>query len=232
MKDILSLVVYICCFLSIQAQTFKVGYEVYRPNGDSYIDSVEVYGDGSTILASPMIYYEANVDTANYIFLQPDDSLMMYLYYPMQATRYYSIELSTLYTSTDQNDIYTQGPEVLREHFSDTLNGTDTLVYHFYGQLANFFVKIAFTENASVDKNSKDLGMMVYPNPSSGYFTVQFPEGTFGNVLFILNSTGKIVFQKAIQNNTTNQLIDVSNLPSGMYFLQYDNFRNKIVIRH
>ncbi len=68
-----------------------------------------------------------------------------------------------------------------------------------------------------------DSATKVYPNPSNGIFTL---EGDGINAIEIVNSKGQIVSKRLIDKNIT--LIDVSNLPKGMYFLKV--FNNKGVI--
>jgi len=68
----------------------------------------------------------------------------------------------------------------------------------------------------------------VYPNPANERlyinFTKHLKEPT--NV-FICNSLGENVFSKAISSK--NQTIDISNLPSGVYYLMLNEYRQLII---
>ncbi len=60
----------------------------------------------------------------------------------------------------------------------------------------------------------------VYPNPSIDFFKIDLKNDFFEkNFIFILNdASGKNILQKNIQNADNELLIDVKNIPSGIYF--------------
>ena len=69
------------------------------------------------------------------------------------------------------------------------------------------------------------LSVEVYPNPSSGEFTVYGLQFTV-NSLNVYNVFGKLVFQTTV--NSKQETVNL-NLPSGMYFLKLISMNNEIV---
>ena len=65
------------------------------------------------------------------------------------------------------------------------------------------------------------LDYLVYPNPTNGILNIEVKSNKFRDVnLFISNSMGeKIYNQKINLNNESNIRIDLSDFPSGIYFL-------------
>ncbi len=73
-------------------------------------------------------------------------------------------------------------------------------------------------EIVSVEDEIPEIGMAVYPNPNSGQFFFELTnlEGkTFNGELFDANG---VSIEKVVVSEQTNS-IDISNLPSGSYFL-------------
>ncbi len=60
----------------------------------------------------------------------------------------------------------------------------------------------------------------IYPNPNSGNVSVKLHESVLNADMKIYNVSGKIVF---FQENINNNPLQVSNLKSGIYFLQLQN---------
>lgn len=78
---------------------------------------------------------------------------------------------------------------------------------------------------------------LIYPNPSSGMLTISNTAGHFSNIE-IMDCTGKRVkrFQPESPSSLSEMKLDLSSLPSGMYFycLTSDNkvFRGKLNVVH
>ena len=77
--------------------------------------------------------------------------------------------------------------------------------------------------NTVVLNNGKDKSIAVYPNPSTGIFTI-VNENEGEKTYNVINAFG----QKIIVNIEKNQL-DLSNQPSGLYYLQMQNQAVKLV---
>lgn len=67
-------------------------------------------------------------------------------------------------------------------------------------------------------KNSKITEIIsVYPNPSRGIFNLNLKNINEGNIS-IVNTLGEIVYQSEVNNQSS--VLDLSNYPKGIYFLQ------------
>lgn len=64
--------------------------------------------------------------------------------------------------------------------------------------------------------------MVIYPNPTTDYFEVKNAVDTEG-VLY--DNLGRLVKQVKL-----NTIIDVSNMPKGMYFIKVGQFIQKLVV--
>jgi photosystem II stability/assembly factor-like uncharacterized protein len=60
--------------------------------------------------------------------------------------------------------------------------------------------------------------LKVYPNPTSGIFTLELNEVTGNPILYLMNINGQNVLSKQITDKKTQ--IDISALPCGIYFLR------------
>ena len=75
-----------------------------------------------------------------------------------------------------------------------------------------------------IDNNS--FVMSVFPNPSSGKFTIRSNETAINNLnLEILDMNGRVILQKRIVNvnGTITDKVDLSNHPSGVYLVRLSN---------
>lgn len=90
-------------------------------------------------------------------------------------------------------------------------------------------------ENHTIENNH----LKVFPNPTDGIFQIKFdgtPSERVG--IRILNIAGQIIFEDKISNfeGHLNESYDISNKPSGVYFLQLikeeKTWTEKIVLQH
>lgn len=79
----------------------------------------------------------------------------------------------------------------------------------------------------SIDESSIEK-FSVYPNPSSGVFTIKTLNNTIGKTLTIIDMTGRIVFNRMIENDL--ETIDVSELYTGIYILNIGSGSQRIII--
>ncbi len=90
--------------------------------------------------------------------------------------------------------------------------------------LMNTTIWLAATLSATgIQNNAEEQAkIMVYPNPASKELVVYYPDN-FNNTFItnVYDFTGKLILttNKEKQNNAFQQLIDVSKLPEGIYFL-------------
>jgi len=69
--------------------------------------------------------------------------------------------------------------------------------------------------------------MKIYPNPSSDYITIETSSTPAKSQLFLLNADGQQLITRQITEPTTT--IDISTLPSGVYFVRLTDDRSVAV---
>jgi hypothetical protein len=94
-------------------------------------------------------------------------------------------------------------------------------------------IRSGCVESTGVDENNVNHYIRVFPNPSSGIFTVQITNGEQISSLEVFNAFGERIFQLE-RIKSTEALVDLSTCPSGMYFLQstisYKKYTQKIML--
>jgi hypothetical protein len=98
--------------------------------------------------------------------------------------------------------------------------GTATEIYT--GLSVNEFITITEGSGISGIKNNKALpAFRMDPNPSTGYFTLHTGENGFGknDLLRISDTSGKVVKELHIQPTQNHTVIDLHQLPAGVYFV-------------
>jgi hypothetical protein len=73
------------------------------------------------------------------------------------------------------------------------------------------------TSTMSIKNNSKENGVAVFPNPSSGIAYLKTSNQTHDLFVTVLDITGKTVLMERI--NSENEKLDLSAHPSGIYFV-------------
>ncbi len=61
--------------------------------------------------------------------------------------------------------------------------------------------------------------MEIYPNPSTGLYTIKLPEAIGKANLVVTNINGQVIFKKEI-NNSIIEEIDITNMPAGRYNIE------------
>ena len=62
---------------------------------------------------------------------------------------------------------------------------------------------------------SKNLGISIFPNPTSSHVTIELPTEMLGSVVTIYDLTGEYISKKHLLNST--ERLEINNLPSGTY---------------
>jgi poly(3-hydroxybutyrate) depolymerase len=70
-----------------------------------------------------------------------------------------------------------------------------------------------------VKENTARLGFSVYPNPSTGKFTIRFAEAVSGRTITLTDLSGRIIEKTAMVNGTAYSY-DKANLDAGIYFVR------------
>jgi len=94
-----------------------------------------------------------------------------------------------------------------------------------YGAKATNTVPILVSEKVTGINNSEAKDFIVYPNPTKGEVNVIMPSDLKGKVtLTIYNAQGTAVKEEIFYANPVNKfLMDLSDLPVGIYFLKWNN---------
>ncbi len=63
--------------------------------------------------------------------------------------------------------------------------------------------------------------LTIYPNPSSGQFTIKVIGNEINSKLEVYNIVGELVYQTVLSNS--QDIIDLSTQPDGMYFIYFNS---------
>ncbi len=101
-------------------------------------------------------------------------------------------------------------------------NGTYYYGYEPYDKNCGFLA-------VGIDNTEFQKEVKVFPNPAKDMLTVQLPEAfKQAELLTIYNTLGEIVMQKDISSSGCSFALDVSNLNTGLYFLNINSRTNNI----
>lgn len=121
---------------------------------------------------------------------------------------YYYGNIINISDSADLVDVYHYDQKMIN-HFSIGLEVfIDTIVYSYKG--------LEFYEYCeSIEEFSSNFS--IYPNPSTGMFTLQ-KEGFNGRIFYtVINQQGQVVLNDQMQSNETMKRIDLLNESKGVY---------------
>jgi mannan endo-1,4-beta-mannosidase len=86
----------------------------------------------------------------------------------------------------------------------------------------HFVLTDSLVNSTGVIKNNDDVA--IYPNPSTGLFTITFNKATVENLTVdILDVTGKVVKTFFVKSNTTSATLDLQDMPDGVYLARLTN---------
>lgn len=115
-----------------------------------------------------------------------------------------------------------------------------TTGYSDYGSLGQYFISGSIpggTTGAGINDGMTSHAISVYPNPSSGIFTIDVPlEGNNESSLQVLNSLGQPVLVSAENSSgTIRKEIDLSGYASGIYYVILtsgnDVWKGKVILK-
>ncbi len=86
-------------------------------------------------------------------------------------------------------------------------------------------ITIEFTEIENFSKNN----FTVHPNPASEYITISCPVELIGEIISINDVTGKEIYK--LQCTTTDQMINITGLSRGIYFLTIKGQTRKLILQ-
>lgn len=89
-----------------------------------------------------------------------------------------------------------------------------------------------FTTEAStsIEDDLLSKAIQIYPNPSNGLIFIESSQNTFPILnLSVLDSKGNKISQKEYKNFSGKHTLEISNISNGLYFIQIDNGKGRIV---
>jgi hypothetical protein len=87
-------------------------------------------------------------------------------------------------------------------------------------------------EGETVELEASQPSAQVFPNPGTGRFVLRSTEISGSGQVNVFNLQGKVVYQKEVSEMATENLLDLTNLPGGMYLIQVQSgtFRQDIKV--
>ena len=90
------------------------------------------------------------------------------------------------------------------------------------GDFIHFSNAKSFVRTSSINENGIEL--IIYPNPSSGLFNIQFNSDERDVELHVTNILGNKVHSSSLNTKEQNNIrLDLSNYPQGIYNLTFKN---------
>ena len=117
-------------------------------------------------------------------------------------------------------------------YYCNGKNARDSLIARGWGFLSDK-LESGCSQISVPEYGKVDPSVSLYPNPTSGYFTIQFTRESFSGKLEIYSLNGQLVYQQHIE-----QIKELSlnlNIAAGVYVLQLNapnqNLTQRIVIQ-
>jgi hypothetical protein len=87
-------------------------------------------------------------------------------------------------------------------------------------------------ERTMVEQKKPDLSIKTYPNPAKNTVSVVLPDGIEFEKIKIYDQLGNCVWQHSIvAGDSKPQVLDISGIPSGIYFLQAEGQENVLKVK-
>ncbi|MEO6301973.1 MAG: GEVED domain-containing protein [Bacteroidia bacterium] len=112
---------------------------------------------------------------------------------------------------------------------SPTVTTSYTVTGSTNGCSSNFVVSQAVSPCTGIDaKAASSIGVLVYPNPNTGEFTIELNNGSVKNIQ-VMDLTGRVI----ISNTTSNDKIDfnINTLANGVYYIKIQSNNTVEVIK-
>jgi endo-1,4-beta-xylanase len=217
--------------------TYNCDYNPSTASGNSYLS---IYG----WTVDPLIEYYIIEDWRNWIPSMADSALL-------KDTIHINGSIYDIYENTRINKPSILGDTTFQQYFSirrDVRNsGTINISEHFnkweslgmdlgkmyevsfvvegYQSNGNFdFTALeVIVDNSPVLVNEESTAaqyVSMYPNPNSGTVFIELDEAVLGANIRIFDTSGRMVYD---QENEYRHILEVSNLESGMYFVNVNN---------
>jgi hypothetical protein len=97
-----------------------------------------------------------------------------------------------------------------------TFSHSDQSIYYRLKQI-DYDGKFDYSKIAVVNLNKTDNEIIVYPNPSTGIFTIDLAKIKGNKTIHVLDVTGKNIKNLTTENNEVK--LNLTGLAQGIYFL-------------
>ena len=81
-------------------------------------------------------------------------------------------------------------------------------------------VGVIWDQSNSVNREESAESLKIWPNPSSGNFTIRLPQEEIFETAELISLCGDIVLRRKIESRQSNLLIQATDLPSGIYLIK------------
>lgn len=127
---------------------------------------------------------------------------------------------------TDLYDFSSSGTDGQSPHGTVLSSGGDLYGLTYYGGANGYGVLFKLGSVAGVNELKNNTGIVVYPNPSNGRFTVEekWQAVSGSHHLSVYNIVGEQVYSESY--NSTSIQIDLTAFPKGVYFLQLQSLKD------
>jgi hypothetical protein len=104
-------------------------------------------------------------------------------------------------------------------------------VFDINGCMAEASVSVTFDACTFIPEFSKDLSVLVYPNPATSSLNIGLHGKAVSVSYTLLNHHGQVVFSNIIGNvtGTTNYQLDVANYAKGIYYLRLNTEKDVLI---
>jgi PKD repeat protein len=115
-------------------------------------------------------------------------------------------------TSTETNPIH---------NYTSTGEFTIELTVESCGRTATYSQTVTVTTLSLEEVVNPKNEILLYPNPTHQFLTIESPEENIGKAFYLFDVTGRMVMKMNI--NSLKSFHDVSNLTNGVYFLRVND---------
>lgn len=98
---------------------------------------------------------------------------------------------------------------------SVTLTNTPNAIGNYYGKF--FVAKYSEGSTTGIGNINNDIKVALYPNPSTGIFTIDVSEGL--KALRVVDLAGRQLYHKSFPGNVQQQRLDLSHFAKGQYYI-------------
>lgn len=155
--------------------------------------------------------------------------------YCLNATTYYGTRDNNIYKSTDGGVTWTLN--YTAPFVSNNINNIKFSGTTGYGIVNNTgggsrWIKIIGMEPFVPENNFTSQNIVLYPNPSNGFFEIMLEEKLNEPVgIRVVDIEGKEIYNKKVTINGNVLPISVNELKAGMYFLEIQT-KSKNIVKH